>query len=122
MDVKEQMTYLIFDGRLYKIGKSKDPIKRLKSLRTSNPFVEMVCYGSGVSEKYLHELLFRDRVKLEWFQLDEAKLATVKRLIEKGEKGRVRTANPKFESIEIQGVKFKGKRISGKYHTLSDSE
>lgn len=65
----------------------------------------MICYGEGVTEKYLHELYFRDRVVLEWFELNETKLDKVKQLISIGEKGRKRVG-----------------KNSGKRHTLSDAE
>lgn len=120
--METQMTYLLTDGRLFKIGKSINPEKRLKQLQTANPFINMVCFGNGVSEKYLHHLLFSDRITLEWFDLSEEKIETIKRLLEKGEQGRKRCAKPVFEVIEFNGVKFKGKRKSGKYFTLSDSE
>ncbi len=108
------------DGRLFKIGQSINPEVRVKSLRTGNPFIEMVAFGTGVTEKYLHDYLFRDRVALEWFDLTEEKLKNIINLLEKGESGR-KKGNAKVDSFEINGVKFNGKR-TGKYYRLSDKE
>lgn len=117
---KEKYTYLMTDGRLFKIGESVNPEKRLNTLKTGNPHIQLIIYGCGVTEKYLHDFLFRDRVILEWFDLTEEKIENVKRLIEFGESGR-KKGDAKIETIEINGIKFKGKR-TGKYFSLSDSE
>ncbi len=117
---KEKYTYLMTDGRLFKVGQSVNPETRLKSLRTGNPHIELITYGNGVSEKYLHEYFFRDRIALEWFDLTEDKLKNAIRLIEQGESDRGK-GNAKVETIEINGIKFKGKR-TGKYYKLSDAE
>lgn len=85
MRKKQKFTYLMTDGNLYKIGQSVNPKKRLSTLRTGNPEIELITYGKGVSEKYLHDYLFSNRVKLEWFNLNEAKREKVIRLINKGE-------------------------------------
>lgn len=117
---KEKYTYLMTDGRLFKIGQSVNPEGRLKTLKTGNPHIELITYGNGVTEKYLHEFLFRDRIVLEWFDLAEDKIENIKNLINKGESGR-KKGNVKIETIEINGIKFKNKR-TGKYFALSDSE
>lgn len=83
---KEILTYLITDGNLYKIGKSIDPEKRFKQLKTANPYIEMVCYGNGVSEAYLHSLFFQKRKSGEWFDLSDENLQKCVRLISEGEK------------------------------------
>ena len=68
-----QYTYLIYDGEYYKIGKSNDPEKRIKTLLTANPKCKLICYGKGVSEKDLHTFFFNKRVwkRREWFFLNE---------------------------------------------------
>lgn len=78
-------TYLIYDGRLHKIGKSVNPEKRLKQIKTGNPHSELICFGIGVSEKYLHELYFRDRKSREWFELTSEKIENIIKLITNGE-------------------------------------
>ena len=60
--------YLIEDttNNLYKIGKSNNPIARLKTFKISNPFVKLI----GVSllqEKYLHSIYSKYRIVGEWF-------------------------------------------------------
>ena len=61
-------SYLIEDTRnnLYKIGKSNDPINRLKNFKVSNPFVKLIGV-SFIEEKYLHSVYFKYRVVGEWF-------------------------------------------------------
>lgn len=73
------------DGSLYKIGTSKHPKTRLKELRTANPYIELICFGKGVTEKYLHEMFFQKRKKGEWFDLSDTNLKKCKRLIVDGE-------------------------------------
>jgi len=68
-------SYLIEDtnNNLYKIGKSNDPINRLKNIKTSNPYVKLIGV-SFLKEKYLHELYFKYRIVGEWFNFpDEIK-------------------------------------------------
>jgi hypothetical protein len=53
-----------------KIGRSKDPHKRLKALQTGSPNeLRLVAYfqGLGWRERVLHERLARWRVQGEWF-------------------------------------------------------
>lgn len=69
--MKKQFTYLMYDGRHYKIGKSKDPIHRFRQLQTSNPFLELVSYYEGDIEILCHQTFWRNRVKNEWFKFDD---------------------------------------------------
>lgn len=80
----EKMTYLIYDGKLYKIGSSKNPEGRLRQLKTANPSCELLCYGSGVTERWLHDHFFRDRIKGEWFRFTKKKVEYIKHLIQIG--------------------------------------
>lgn len=64
-------SYLMFDGKRYKIGKSNDPIKRLKQLSTGNPFLKLIATSETISEQTLHNLLRHKRIKGEFFQLDQ---------------------------------------------------
>ena len=65
-------SYLIEDttNNLYKIGKSNDPINRLKNIKTSNPYVKLIGV-SFLKEKYLHELYFKYRIVVEWFNFKD---------------------------------------------------
>ena len=56
-----------------KIGRSKDPQKRLKQLQTGNPNkLKLIAFfeGEGWKEKIIHEKLRRYRLKGEWFSYD----------------------------------------------------
>lgn len=58
---------------MIKIGRSKDPHKRLKQLQTGNPNnLRLICYfeNLGDKEKYLHEHLKKFRKKGEWFEYE----------------------------------------------------
>lgn len=62
-------TYLIYDGTYHKIGKSKNPEKRVKQLQTANPSAALLGYGEGDEEKYLHNKYEDFRYSREWFTL-----------------------------------------------------
>ena len=62
-------TYLMYDGTIYKIGKSKEPYKRLAQLRIANVNCSLICYGDAVSESAMHALYKSYAVGGEWFSL-----------------------------------------------------
>ncbi len=66
-----EFTYLMYDGRLYKIGRSMNVKSRLNSIKTSNPFCKLIHFGVGASESYLHERFSNKRVVREWFDLSK---------------------------------------------------
>jgi hypothetical protein len=80
----KNFTYLMFDGSLYKIGKSKNPLTRLKALKIGNPSIELIAYTDKIEEKYLHNRFFESRVDGEWFDLSEEKLKSVINYFEHG--------------------------------------
>jgi len=62
-------TYLIYDGRYYKIGQSTNPLERLKNLRTANPAVKLIAFGEGSTESIFHNRYKNKRINGEWFKL-----------------------------------------------------
>jgi hypothetical protein len=74
---KEMFTYLMFDGNYYKIGKSKNPLMRLKALKTGNPNIELLAYTDKIEEKYLHNRFFESKIGGEWFNLSKEKLKSL---------------------------------------------
>lgn len=74
------LTYLMFDGRFYKIGMAQDPQSRRKDLETSpGVTIRLVETSSIIKEKTLHKIFKHTRVKSnprlqEWFYLDEEDL------------------------------------------------
>jgi hypothetical protein len=70
--------YLMTDGHLFKIGKSVSPKKRLASLKTANPNINLICFSDNVTESQMHKLYYKHRVRGEWFDLNEEQ---VKRII-----------------------------------------
>lgn len=79
---EETFCYLITDGELFKIGKSKDPKKRLQSLKTANPRCQLVCYSNLVPEKFFHDIFKASNVDREWFRLDIKDVNLVKSFME----------------------------------------
>ena len=71
MKVKDNLYIIQSDlTGMIKIGRSKDPAKRLKQLQTGNPnkLKLIACFeGEGWKEKILHERLEKFRLQGEWF-------------------------------------------------------
>jgi len=81
--VKESFVYLIKCNNVFKIGKSDDVKKRLSSMQTSNP--ELLICESYVKVKYplevedaLHSLFYNQRVRGEWFKLNDNHVELIK--------------------------------------------
>lgn len=74
-------TYLVTDGKLYKIGQSNDPLKRLSVLKTANPKARIIAFGEGVSEKYLHHVYKSRRIDREWFDLKNIDVCNIIRYL-----------------------------------------
>ena len=67
----KQKTYLIKNKRngFYKIGKSKNPSIREKTLQSEEPLIKIVkVWGSNI-EKELHQQFKQHRIRGEWFEL-----------------------------------------------------
>ncbi len=83
----KKYVYIMKSNEYYKIGVSSNPQKRLKELQTGNP-VEIEIVNSWKVrfamelEKKLHDLFDRERVRLEWFKLDNEDLENIKKYIE----------------------------------------
>lgn len=79
------MLYFIRSGQYVKIGRSDNPLGRLRQVQTGNPIQgEMlaVCPGGRNSEQELHALFAEHRVQGEWFRLVpviEERIAEVRR-------------------------------------------
>lgn len=73
--MKKDNLYIIQSNNngLIKIGRSKNPQKRLKQLQTGNPNKLKLIYtfeGEGWREKIIHERLSYYRLEGEWFDYD----------------------------------------------------
>lgn len=99
-------TYLMFDGLYYKIGKSKNPEKRLKQIQTSNPLSLLLEYSDKVDEKNLHKLYSNYRIKNEWFNLNDKQVEEIKYFFKKGYKETI-VDTSKVESIDFGNFKLK---------------
>lgn len=68
-------TYIIKDGSgLYKIGKSCNIKRRMKSLSIGNPFIELIYEIKDDVETELHSKFYNKRFNGEWFRLTDEDL------------------------------------------------
>lgn len=108
-------TYLIFDGKYYKIGKSKNPNLRIKSLKTANPKIKLIAFGEGVEEKDLHRRYKSKRIGLEWFKLHRKDVQNIIRLLNNQCAGITISDDEKFSkysNFKITFGKYKGYKIT----------
>lgn len=65
-------TYIAKCQNLYKIGKTNNVQKRLKTFQIGNPFIEIVrIIDGGHYEARLHKIYKHKRVSGEWFNITE---------------------------------------------------
>ena len=77
----ESLTYIMKDNSgYYKIGRSINPLSRLKVLGIGNPTIELCFYIKGNHEHELHKRFNSKRINGEWFRLDEKDLEYIKDL------------------------------------------
>ena len=82
---KKGIIYIVRCNRtgLYKIGMTTSTIKnRLKSLKTSNPDIELITHYEDVYdvvgiEKHLHDIYESQRVSGEWFSISEDDISKI---------------------------------------------
>lgn len=83
---KRMFVYLMKDARsgFYKIGYSKDPKYRERTLQAEAPMVDLLYTwaGSIEEEQYLHELFADQRIRGEWFDLNTDDIQTIRRFFE----------------------------------------
>ena len=72
----------------FKIGFSKKPSFREKTLQSEEPEVEMIFAYKGTIEleKKIHDKYSRKRIRGEWFSLNEEDLESIKLMLEGGQK------------------------------------
>tara|TARA_R110000823_G_scaffold309985_1_gene434614 strand:- start:517 stop:1044 length:528 start_codon:yes stop_codon:yes gene_type:complete len=73
---KEVKTYLMKDNltKLYKIGRSKNPLNRERTLQSEKPSIKMVKVWSENIETKLHKEYSNYRVRGEWFELTKVQV------------------------------------------------
>ncbi len=66
--------YLLINTRngLFKIGRSKNPLKREKTLQAEEPEIQLIKYwlADKTFENKMHKFFFKKRVRGEWFKLN----------------------------------------------------
>ena len=83
MKTKYRCVYALECKGLYKIGKTDDLEKRVKSLETGNPFPMQVVHVIFTEQYHqvegaLHQMFAADRAKNEWFSLSVKDLAAIR--------------------------------------------
>lgn len=120
----EIYTYLMYDGNFYKIGRSKDPEKRLGQIKTGNPACELICFSNKITEIELHVLFANSNVGREWFDFKEkpSELNEVIHLINNGRRRKRKKAeNQKSGYRKIQFI-GQGKQKRGSYHAATSDK
>jgi hypothetical protein len=76
--------YLMEDGHtgFIKIGRSKNPSTRERTLQAQVPLLRMMwtCSGINSDEKILHDMFAKKRLRGEWFDLNESDVEYIKSL------------------------------------------
>lgn len=74
--IKSIKTYIIKDNKnnTYKIGKSKNPLKREKTLQSEKPNLKLIKIFENNIEKKLHNLYKDCRLRGEWFNLNKVQV------------------------------------------------
>jgi len=77
--MKDVKTYIMFDlsTGYYKIGRSKNPEYREKTLQAEKPVIEMLYVSDAFCETELHRKYKDKRVRGEWFDLSGKEIAKI---------------------------------------------
>jgi len=80
-DYKQTYVYIMFDRNTgyYKLGRSKNPKVREKTLQSEKPTIEMLhCFSAiNLDEKNLHLIFKEKRVRGEWFDLSGSDIQNI---------------------------------------------
>jgi len=76
-NITSKMTYIMADTScmLYKIGQSKTPTKREKTMLAQSSQIKVIAVSKFLMEKELHRQFKHCRIRGEWFQLSESELS-----------------------------------------------
>lgn len=73
----------MYDGRAYKIGKTNNLEKRVSSLKTGNPTIELLYFVRGDIENKTHIKYKESRLSGEWFNLTNSQLEDINNTFQK---------------------------------------
>ena len=104
-------TYLMRNDKLYKIGKSIDVGRRLKTFKTSNPKIElmMTCDEGKVKERELHRMFKHRKNEGEWFALSSSDLEICKSMM--GTNTKTKRSTIKGRNIKLSDKTFRRLRL-----------
>lgn len=127
------LTYIIKSNSIYKIGRTTNLEKRLKSLATGNPDIEVIIVYNEDIESSLHNLFKEYHYKLEWYKLPndfeeiikESKLSLVEKVNEENDYVEdIRSVTKEKVSLVIcliQLCGFKYKEIDNNFYNKPNS-
>lgn len=104
-------TYIIFDSRHYKIGKTKDLKLRLESMKTSNPYIKLLLFLEKDIEKELHVKFKSKNVTGEWFDLSFEDLNYLSTIMNKNQDITISTKPVRKEILFKDQESIKIKRV-----------
>jgi hypothetical protein len=112
--INRPYVYLITDCRYYKIGKSLNPFKRLKQLRTANPNCELLGYSKKYTEKTLHKRYKKWKVSGEWYNLPQYEVEHILLVMRSPKKKR---SHVEFKKMEMSNYvvpygEYKGRKLN----------
>lgn len=72
-------TYVMVDKNTgyYKIGKSKNIIKRENTLQSEKPSIEFILFNTNDVETKMHQYFSKQRIRGEWFKLSSLDIETI---------------------------------------------
>lgn len=83
-DKNEHYVYLLINCRngLFKIGRSKNPLKREKTLQAEEPEILLIKYwvADKTFENQMHKFFYQKRVRGEWFKLNINDLLEIRKI------------------------------------------
>ena len=85
MDTSSFIYLIRSDDNLYKIGRTFDPVKRLKQLQTGSgkklSLVYTLSVKNGVAaERHIHAIFSGQRIQGEWFRFTDNDMILVKKI------------------------------------------
>jgi hypothetical protein len=117
----KKRVYLIEDGNVCKIGVSKNPYKRLKSIKTSRPYAILVAHSRNFTESQLHKKYKQYNIGGEWFRFPKGVYKNViwdiannkqrRQIMSSRKKEKNKKKRPKYQDWIIPFGRYKGTKL-----------
>lgn len=111
------MVYIITDGIYHKVGRSANPLKRIKSIQTSNARMICSCYVLDLPdyfEKKIHQRLrgYKTDARNEWFDIGNISLEQILRYPLIPQTCDLECSRKRAESINLELAALKRRDLS----------